>query len=116
MLMTSPSNIFERGCFGFGAFGEEFNEDVYHRLSQLPEYVKVYAAVSFPEDLTMEELIAFSDSLKDGEVCWIGIRHVEENGVHTYGCYVTASPKTMLGLLDSGEITQAYLADVWLDF
>ena len=195
MLMTSPSNIFERGCFGFGAFGEEFNEDVYHRLSQLPEYVKVYAAVSFPEDLTMEELIEFSDSLKDGEVCWIGVRHVEENrqllplcgiypfsggkireninnaypmfeikgsemtgdnlrqhfqsllkymadwtddeiqvgditktyyeevldyveenGVHTYGCYVTASPKTILGLLDSGEITQAYLADARLDF
>ena len=108
MLMTSPSNIFERGCFGFGAFGDEFNEDVYDRLSRLPEYVKVYAAVSFPEDLTMEELIAFSDSLKDGEVCWIGIRHVEENRQLLPLCGIYP--------FSGGKITQAYLADVWLDF
>ena len=195
ILMTCSPNIFERGCFGFDGFSEEQRSAIRKRLSQLPEYVKVYAAVSFPEDLTMEELVDFSDNLQDGTVGWVGIRHVEEdrqmlplcgmqlfangvvreginddypmfeiklsqwtgddfrqhfqsllkyladwsdedkeigvnmgpycesvlayveeNGVYSYGCYLTASPQTILNLLDSGEITQVYMEDAWLDF
>ncbi|MDD7602418.1 MAG: hypothetical protein PUK54_07460 [Firmicutes bacterium] len=40
------------------------------------------------------------------------------NTIKPYFCtaFRCAAYKTILGLLDSGEITQAYLADAWLDF
>ena len=152
-------------------------------------------AASFPEDLTMEELLNFQSTLKNGTIGWIGIRnsevdkqrlplcgmtpfsgvilwenindsypyfnikgeertaeslaqhfksllkysidretedkgvgrepvsyynevleYVEENGVNCYGCYLAASPATVLELLDNGVINQAWPMDAWIDF
>lgn len=188
-------NIFERASFPEYPMNEEHKKSVRDSLEALPEYVKVYMAVSFPEDLTMEELIQFSDSLEGGNMGWAGIRnspvkkqryplcgmtpfgngviredindaypffeikeqertpdsleqhfisllqysadreaegrgtgktgeeyyrevleYVEENGVKCYGCFITASPQTVLELLDGGIISQAWPMDALIDF
>lgn len=72
-----PANIFERATYPFYFQDEAFDLNVRQTLSQLPDYIEVTAAVSFPEDLSMEELIAFQDSLEDGYVDWVGIRNSE---------------------------------------
>jgi hypothetical protein len=43
------------------------------------------------------------------------LAYVEENGVKAYGCIVTGSPKTLLALLDSGDILDMELMDAWID-
>lgn len=43
------------------------------------------------------------------------LTYVEENGVHAYGCVVTASPETLLTLLDSGIVLDIHLVDCWID-
>ncbi len=194
-LDTNPVNIFERGTYPYYMVDEYKKNRTYKKLQELPEYVQVYAAVSFPEDLNMEELIKFNLDMKNGQVCWIGIRnapndtqqmplcgiepwtggidregindeyplfqmkyegeitaedyeqhfksllqymadcqtedrdidiikdnyyaevldYVKKNGVYTYGCYVKASPQTILKLLDKGEISYAYIVDAWIN-
>lgn len=43
------------------------------------------------------------------------LTYVEENGVYTYGCVVTATPQVLLGLLDSGIVCTMDLVDCWID-
>lgn len=43
------------------------------------------------------------------------LAYVEENGVYTYGCVVTASPQTLLALLESGIVCDIRLVDCWID-
>lgn len=50
-----------------------------------------------------------TDTLKDY------LTYVEENGVNAYGCVVTASPQTLLALLDSGIVQDIRLVDCWID-
>ena len=69
-----PSNILERATYPFSYMDGEFDRRTRESLEQLPGYVQVTAAVSFPEDLSMEELIAFRTSLEEGYMDWIGIR------------------------------------------
>lgn len=55
-------------------------------LTELPEYIQLKAAISFPEDLTMEELIALAMHYNDGllnsydgiSFRWAGIRNCQE--------------------------------------
>ncbi len=47
------------------------------RLEMLPEYIRVRAAISFPEDKDMEALIDFRHSLPEGYLDWMGIRTAE---------------------------------------
>ena len=194
-MRTISSNIFERGSYPEYPLDEEVKESVRDRLEALPDYTRVYVAASFPEDLTMEELLHFQSTLKNGTIGWIGIRnsevdkqrlplcgmtpfsggilwenindsypyfnikgeertaeslaqhfksllkysidretedkgvgrepvsyynevleYVEENGVNCYGCYLAASPATVLELLDNGVINQAWPMDAWIDF
>lgn len=163
-------------------------------LESLPPYIQLEAAVTFPKDLSMEELISFRSEHWDLLITWVAIRayepssewtplcgmdpfsggtlyrslekdypyfnypdnddasilekhfksllqysadqvqkergivpygdetiypdileYVEENGVFTYGCVVTASAETLLALLDSGEAYDISLVDAWID-
>ena len=44
------------------------------------------------------------------------LRYVEENGVHTYGGYVRATPKAMLRLIEDGKALPVALEDAWISF
>lgn len=198
LIRFESINIFERGCYPFYSLDDQAKEGIYEKLSALPEYVTVTAAVSFTEDKSMEELIDLQNRLEDGYIGWTGIRncpedeqllplcgidpygsgttfdaanefypyldnkgmettpdnleahfksllqysadqvekgegiaeigysgdcyytqvldYVEENGIYSYGCYITGSPEVILKLLDSGEITQAWVQDAWINF
>lgn len=196
------------GLFRSVQFPEVYPEEALERelaevcatLEELPEYVTLEAAVSFPEDLTMAQLMEilefdFLNLEQKLNVIWAAIRtqgpnpenlhrtigisftrsysngginetypqfelthyeptgltleehfksllkfssdqmvkghavirwnnsdfyqdvlaYVEENGVKTYGCIVTGSPKALLSLLDSGTIQNLQLMDAWID-
>lgn len=51
----------------------------------------------------------------DGETLNRALAYVEDNGVYTYGCVVTATPQVLLGLLDSGIVCTMDLVDCWID-
>jgi len=58
-------------------------EAVREKLIELPEYIELEAAVSFPEDLNMEQLVQFYQNTEDLplRITWVGIRNcpMEEN-------------------------------------
>lgn len=189
-------NIFDRATYPFYPAGENWKENVTKKLEQMPEYVTVTAAISFPEDKSMEELLEFRSSLEHVFVGWVGIRtapeseqllplcgmnpfaggvirsqinghypcfdlkgdyytpenltahfqsllqlsadqvdtgtgidvrytiyesfytqvldYVAENGVYSYGCYVSASPAAILALIESGAVSQVWIEDIWI--
>lgn len=180
---------------------ERDRNEVREKLQDLPEYIRLEAAVTFPDDLSMAELLKIMEydyigNQGDLEVIWAAIRtqdpntenghqtvgisftlapidggvndvypefmlsyyeptggtlethfksvlklssdqmlkghgvltwhedhnfyeqaldYVGEHGVNTYGCIVTGTPETMLGLLDSGDILDMELMDAWID-
>ncbi len=196
ILRQCPVNIFERATFPFYPAPENWKKNVTEKLAQLPEYIAVTVAVSFPEDKSMEELLAFRNSLENGCVGWVGIRtapdteqllplcgmnpfgggvvrseineyypsfdlttdsitpenlaahfqallqfsadqvtagtgiderytihesyytqaleYVAENGVYSYGCYVSASPAAILALIESGAVSSVNIEDIWI--
>ena len=192
-----PANIFDRATYPFYPAQENHLQTVREKLTQLPEYVTVVAAVSFPADKSMTELLSFNDELTDGQVNWAGIRtapldeqvfplygmsihswgsvrdmvnetypcfdlkgreitaenlqihfksllrfsadqvakgtgipaartadrsdcytnalnYVEENGIYSYGCYITGTPETFLTLIESGAVSQIRIQDIWI--
>lgn len=68
-------NVFDRATYPFYPASEDLQQSVYAKLCQLPEYITVVAAVSFPEDKSIAEVLAFQDALIDGQVGWTGIRN-----------------------------------------
>lgn len=40
--------------------------------------------------------------------------YFEENGIKTYGCYIIATPETLLDLIDSGIVYYTCLIDAWI--
>lgn len=193
---TVPVNCFERGSYPSYPASPEALAWTRQALEKLPEFISVTAAVSFPEDLSMDELLAFQAALgESAQIGWIGIRHypsdqqfyplcgikpfaggtiletesdaypllsikeiehptaeqmqqhflsllrwscdrtragrgipigwhdpavsyyervldyVEENGMYTYGCYLTTTPQTLLRLLDEGVVSKVLIAD-----
>ncbi len=195
-LQTCPVNIFDRATYPFYPQSGPRLQEIHDKLAALPEYVTVLAAVSFPEDKSMEEILEFQDSLISGHVGWTAIRtspldkqllplcgmdiyqsgtvrieankyypcldtkeveitaanlethfksllqfsadqvaagtgidtrytiqesyytqvlnYVEENGIYSYGCYVSGTPETFLALIDSGAVSQIWIEDVWI--
>lgn len=191
-------NIFERASYPVYSLDAMAKTGIYSKLSDLPDYVTITAAVSFAEDKSMEDLVDLQNRLENAYIGWTGIRnspeneqllplcgmdpygsgtyrkgyddrypcldsksmvataqnleehftsllrysadqvakgegipeyghsgdcyytevldYVEENGIYSYGCYITGSPKAILALLDSGEITQAWVEDAWINF
>lgn len=196
VLRHCAVNIFDRATYPFYPASENWEGNVREKLEQLPEYITVTAAVSFPEDKSMAELLEFRDGLQDGSVGWVGIRtapedeqllplcgmnpfaggsvrtqlneyypcfdlkgadvsaedlethfksllrfsadqaaagtgiaeesrlnrcyytqvleYVEENGVYSYGCFVSGTPETILALIESGAVSQVWIEDIWI--
>ena len=178
-------------------------------LRKLPDYVKVLACVTFPEDLTIEEFmdlmrrVGSSELETPGLINWIGIRarkdgqeiyplcgmkpfyandadrmgtinesypaysiygmsrpvdtvsaveehfksllqysidrqkegvgllpeselgeeyydavkdYIDENGIRTYGCSITAAPQQLLELLQDGTVCAVSIQDAWVAF
>ena len=79
VLRHCTINIFDRATYPFYPVGENWKENVTKKLEQMPEYVTVTAAVSFPEDKSMEELLEFRSSLEQIFVGWVGIRTAPES-------------------------------------
>lgn len=189
-------NIFDRATSPFYPAPKNWKKIVTEKLEQLPEYITVTVAVSFPEDKSMKELLTFRDSLENGSIGWAGIRtapdteqllplcgmnpfsggvvrseindhypsfdlttdsitpenlathfqsllrfsadqvaagtgidekytihesyytqaleYVTENGVYSYGCYVSASPAAILALIESDAVSQVWIEDIWI--
>ena len=196
VLRHCSVNIFDRATYPFYPASEDWKEKVTKKLEQMPEYVTVTAAISFPEDKSMEELLEFRSSLEHVFVGWVGIRtaseieqllplcgmnpfaggvirsqindhypcfdlkgdyytpetltkhfqsllqlsadqvsagtgiderytvhksyytqaleYVTENGVYSYGCYVSASPAAILALIESGAVSSVHIEDIWI--
>ena len=49
------------------------------KLRELPEYIAIQAAISFPEDLNMEQVVQFYENTQDLplQINWVGIRNCE---------------------------------------
>lgn len=90
LLQHCSVNIFDRGTHPFFPADENRNQSVRQTLSQLPEYITLVAAVSFPQDKTMQELMAFQDSLLNGQIRWAAIRNgpLEEQLLPLCGMYL----------------------------
>lgn len=176
----------------FYAFDEpETVEFSLQKLEVLPEYMDVYAAVSFTDDLTIEKLIKIKENY-DLHVEWSAVDvgdktlgpcgmdvfssgnvyelnddrysdfsaechrnnseqlenkfktllkysadriaedkgipvignetdfytyaldYVERNGVKIYGCFLVASPATLISLIDDGIVNGIYIEDAWI--
>lgn len=70
----APANVFVQACYPEYDMGDEFDRQTRERLTGLPDYIWITAAVSFEQDLSMEELIAMNSSLEAGNIEWLGIR------------------------------------------
>jgi hypothetical protein len=81
-LSNLPVNIFARASTPNYSLDRENREAYEKELEELPDYMNVTAAVSFSEDLTMEQLIDF---MNRGNVScmWAGIRN-SPDGVQRY--------------------------------
>lgn len=66
-------NIFDRATYPYYAMSEDAKANTLERLKGLPEFIQLKAAVSFPEDLSMEELLDFSNRFPGG-IIWTAIR------------------------------------------
>lgn len=42
--------------------------------------------------------------------------YVEENGIYSYGCTITATPQMLLELISNGTIANIHIQDVWIAF
>lgn len=196
-LQNATVNLFERATYPFYP-EKEWAVNVCGQLEQLPEYITVTAAVSFPKDLSMEELLVLRSTLQNGEIGWVGIRtsaeneqllplcgmqpfaggtvwmeanwaypdfelspvkmtaenleahfrallqlsadqvgndtgidlrsadgqsfyekvldYTAENGVYSYGCFVSCSPGALLALVESGAVSQVRIEELRLGF
>lgn len=74
----TSANIFERGSYPIYTLDEEFMQSQRETLESLPEYIRLEVAVSFPEDMDMEQLIGFIREWNEAYVLWIGIRNAPE--------------------------------------
>ena len=86
-------NVFPRASYPVYNLSEEYKQEIRERLEQLPDYILVRGRVSFPEDLTMEQLLEFRDTLKDGYIGWVGIRNAPED----QQCYPLCGMKPFVG-------------------
>lgn len=79
LMSVCPMNIFENACFPAYPLDDDVKQRTYEKLAALPDYVEVEAAVSFAEDMNMEELLAFDEENEGAGIIWIGIRSCPED-------------------------------------
>lgn len=78
-LRTAPVNVFENACYPVYSLDEESRQNIREKLTSLPDYVRVEAAVSFAKDMDMESLIRFEESLEEAYIVWVGIRNCSKD-------------------------------------
>lgn len=191
-----PANVFERAGYPVYENDAEFHRNVREDLERLPDYILVEAAVSFPEDKSMEDIARLQEALDEGFLEWVAVRtcsmdtqmyplmgmkpyagglildeaneyypyfdiklnddpeyfdehfkallqfsldhltsgtsidrvddaeryqyeealaYVEENDVYSYGAYIIAPASELLALLDSGDASQIWPREAWID-
>jgi len=71
---TSAQNGFLRKRLPFSQPDQALTDSVRAQLEELPEYIRVEASLSFREDITMEELVAFKEEYPYMWITWIAIR------------------------------------------
>lgn len=77
---TTAINDFENACNPPYPQEQEEKDAIYQRLSELPDYIHVEAAISFSDDLSMEELVMLEEKLGDtASVGWVGIRNCPQS-------------------------------------
>lgn len=96
VLRSCPVNTFDRATYPFDRSSENPKEELAElkvTLEQLPEYISLAAAVSFPEDKSMAELLEFQSSLQDGSIGWAGIRSspLDEQMIPLFGMQINSS-------------------------
>ena len=74
---TSAQNGFLRKRLPFTEPDQALTDAVRTQLEELPDYIRVEASLSFRDDITMEELVAFKDEYPYMWVTWIAIRATE---------------------------------------
>lgn len=67
-------NLFDRASYPFYPMQDDERELALEKLSQLPDYVTVEAAISFAEDLDMEQVLTFQDN-HSIPITWVAIRN-----------------------------------------
>lgn len=50
----------------------------------------------------------------DADIYNTYLAYMEQNGVKVYGCYVITSPKVLLEMLESGEVSYIDLSEAWI--
>lgn len=74
---SSQSYSFRRHRLPFWEPEQEMIDAVCSQLEELPEYIRLEARLSFLDDITMEELIAFKDKYPMMRITWVAIRATE---------------------------------------
>lgn len=74
---TSAQNGFLRKTLPFPTLDQALTDSVRAQLEELPGYIRVEASLSFREDITMEELVAFKEEYPYMWITWIAIRATE---------------------------------------
>lgn len=99
-VLTLPKEFWnEPGQVNVGKTRKKTQEQDLTMLSQLPEYIRVGCYVTFREDLTMEEALAWRDTVRgdiqirqsDCQVQWLAVRHQEDAYAYPCGLSMTQS-------------------------
>ncbi|MGN0999744.1 MAG: anti sigma factor C-terminal domain-containing protein [Faecousia sp.] len=101
---TLPINYMAYGAYPYYPLDANAVQLYREKLEALPEYIQVRAAVSFPEDISMEELIRFYDT-SNVYVAWSGIRVSEQNRQMVPLCGMDAFSG---GQISSERLNEAY--------
>lgn len=84
---TSPASyMFSRHRLPFTEPEQAMIDAVRSQLAQLPEYIRLEACLSFREDITMEDLLAFKDEYPMLRITWVAIRTEEPTTEWTPVC------------------------------
>lgn len=97
-------NVFARATYPADHVSDEYQQDIREILEELPDYILVRGRVSFPEDLNMEQLLQFRDSLEDGYIGWVGIRNAPEDRQ----CLPLCGMKPFMGGLVMDQVNEFY--------
>lgn len=98
------ATVFARSSYPVYTMSENQMQHTRENLERLPEYVLIRGRVSFPEDLTMEQLLEFRDSLGEGYIGWVGIRNAPEDRQ----CYPLCGMKPFMGGIVWDQVNEYY--------
>lgn len=76
-VLDSGSYNPDSGLFDLDLLSLDYMNTVREKLAQLPEYIALEAAITFTEDLNMEQVVQFHEDTRDLplQISWVGIRN-----------------------------------------